>query len=63
MRTNQKWFELETSAATHTIDKIPVTAQIFAFEKALEMIFVLRVDCDAAMMRAKTLSKETLLFE
>ncbi len=50
---NQKWFGLETNA-THTIKKVPVTAQLFAFEKTRND-FVLQVDCDAMIGR---LSKE-----
>lgn len=50
---NQKWFGLETNA-THTTKKVPVTAQLYAFEKA-KNDFVLQVDCDAMIGR---LSKE-----
>ena len=50
---NQKWFELETKA-THTTEKVPVTAQLYAFEKAKNN-FILQVDCDAMIGR---LSKE-----
>jgi restriction endonuclease len=50
---NQKWFGIETNA-THTIEKVPVTAQLYAFEKA-KNDFVLQVDCDAMIGR---LSKE-----
>jgi len=50
---NKKWFELETNA-THTIKKVPVTAQLYAFEKA-KNDFILQVDCDAMIGR---LSKE-----
>lgn len=50
---NQKWFGIKTNA-THTIEKVPVTAQLFAFEKA-KNDFVLQVDCDAMIGR---LSKE-----
>jgi len=50
---NQKWFGLETEA-THTAEKVPVTAQLYAFEKA-KNDFVLQVDCDAMIGR---LSKE-----
>jgi len=50
---NQKWFGLETNV-THTTEKIPVTAQLYAFEKA-KNDFVLQVDCDAMIGR---LSKE-----
>jgi uncharacterized radical SAM superfamily Fe-S cluster-containing enzyme len=50
---NQKWFGLETNV-THTIKKVPVTAQLYAFEKA-KNDFVLQVDCDAMIGR---LSKE-----
>ncbi len=50
---NKKWFGLETNA-THTIKKVPVTAQLYAFEKA-KNDFILQVDCDAMIGR---LSKE-----
>jgi uncharacterized radical SAM superfamily Fe-S cluster-containing enzyme len=50
---NQKWFGLETNV-THKIKKVPVTAQLYAFEKA-KNDFVLQVDCDAMIGR---LSKE-----
>lgn len=50
---NQKWFELETNV-THTIEKVPVTAQLHAVEKA-KNDFILQVDCDAMIGR---LSKE-----
>lgn len=50
---NQKWFGLETEA-THTAEKVPVIAQLYAFEKA-KNDFVLQVDCDAMIGR---LSKE-----
>ncbi len=50
---NQKWFGLETNA-THTIKKVPIAAQLYAFEKA-KNDFVLQVDCDAMIGR---LSKE-----
>ena len=50
---NQKWFGLETNV-THTIKKVPVTAQLYAFEKAKNDL-VLQVDCDAMIGR---LSKE-----
>lgn len=46
---NKKWFGLDTNV-THTIKKIPVTAQLFAFEKA-KNDFVLQVDCDAMIGR------------
>lgn len=46
---NQKWFGLETNAS-HTIKKVPVTAQLYAFEKA-KNDFVLQVDCDAMIGR------------
>ena len=46
---NQKWFGLDTNA-THTIKKVPVTAQLYAFEKA-KNDFVLQVDCDAMIGR------------
>jgi uncharacterized radical SAM superfamily Fe-S cluster-containing enzyme len=46
---NQKWFGLETNA-THTIKKVPITAQLYAFEKA-KNDFVLQVDCDAMIGR------------
>lgn len=50
---NQKWFGIETNA-THTIKKVPVIAQLYAFEKA-KNDFILQVDCDAMIGR---LSKE-----
>lgn len=50
---NQKWFGLETNV-THTIKKVPVTAQLYAFESA-KNDFVLQVDCDEMIGR---LSKE-----
>lgn len=50
---NQKWLGRETNV-THTIKKVPVTAQLYAFEKA-KNDFVLQVDCDAMIGR---LSKE-----
>lgn len=50
---NQKWFGLKTNV-THTIKKVPVTAQLYAFEKAKNE-FVLQVDCDVMIGR---LSKE-----
>lgn len=50
---NQKWFGIKTNA-THTIEKVPVTAQLFVFEKAKNDL-VLQVDCDAMIGR---LSKE-----
>lgn len=46
---NQKWFGLETNA-THTIKKVPVTTQLYAFEKA-KNDFILQVDCDAMVGR------------
>jgi glycosyltransferase involved in cell wall biosynthesis len=50
---NQKWFGIETKA-THTIKKVPVTAQLYAFDKA-KNDFILQVDCDVMIGR---LSKE-----
>jgi len=50
---NQKWFGLSTNAS-HTTGKVPVTAQLYAFEKAKNDL-VLQVDCDAMIGR---LSKE-----
>jgi uncharacterized radical SAM superfamily Fe-S cluster-containing enzyme len=46
---NKKWFGLETKA-THTIKNIPVSPQLYAFEKA-KNDFVLQVDCDAMIGR------------
>jgi uncharacterized radical SAM superfamily Fe-S cluster-containing enzyme len=46
---NQKWFGLETNA-THTIKKVPVTSQLFAFEKT-KNDFVLQLDCDVMIGR------------
>ncbi|WP_272023597.1 glycosyltransferase [Olleya namhaensis] len=53
VRVNKKWFGIETSA-THTVKKVPVSAQIFAFESTISE-YVLQVDCDAMIGR---LSKE-----
>jgi len=50
---NKKWFGLETKAS-HTVKSVPVTAQLFGFEKAKNDL-VLQVDCDAMIGR---LSKE-----
>ena len=50
---NQKWFGIETNL-THSIQKVPVTAQLYAFEKTKNDL-VLQVDCDAMIGR---LSKE-----
>lgn len=50
---NQKWFGI-TTRASHTSQKVPVTAQLFAFETAKNDL-VLQVDCDAMIGR---LSKE-----
>jgi len=50
---NQKWFGLQTTT-THTIQKVPVSAQLYAFEKP-KNDYVLQVDCDAMIGR---LSKE-----
>lgn len=50
---NQKWFGIETPT-TNTIQKVPVTAQLYAFEKAKNDL-VLQLDCDAMIGR---LSKE-----
>lgn len=46
---NLKWFGLETGH-THSIKKVPVAAQLFAFEKARHD-FILQVDCDAMIGR------------
>lgn len=46
---NQKWFGLNTTT-THTIQKVPVTAQLYAFEKTKNDL-VLQVDCDAMIGR------------
>jgi len=48
-KINQKWFGLETEA-THTNQKVPVTAQLYAFEKA-KNDFVLQIDCDVMIGR------------
>jgi uncharacterized radical SAM superfamily Fe-S cluster-containing enzyme len=50
---NKKWFGLETNA-THTTKKVPVVAQLYAFEKT-KNDFVLQMDCDVMIGR---LSKE-----
>ena len=50
---NQKWFKIETKV-THTTEKVPVTSQLYSFEKAKNDL-VLQVDCDAMIGR---LSKE-----
>jgi len=50
---NKKWFGIETKV-THTTKKVPVTAQLYAFEKA-KNDYVLQIDCDAMIGR---LSKE-----
>jgi restriction endonuclease len=50
---NQKWFGIETNARIQ-LEKVPVTAQLYAFEKA-KNDSVLQVDCDAMIGR---LSKE-----
>ena len=50
---NQKWFGIATKA-THTVEKVPVTAQLYAFEKA-KNDYILQVDCDVMIGR---LSKE-----
>lgn len=46
---NQKWFAISTRQS-HTWNKIPVTAQLYAFEKSRNN-FVLQVDCDAMIGR------------
>jgi len=46
---NKNWFGLETNA-THTIKKIPVTGQLYAFEKTRND-FILQVDCDVMIGR------------
>lgn len=46
---NQKWFGIDTSA-THTIEKIPVSTQLYAFDKT-KNDFILQVDCDAIIGR------------
>lgn len=46
---NEKWFGLKTTA-THTIKKVPVTSQLFAFEQA-KNDFVLQMDCDVMIGR------------
>lgn len=50
---NKKWFNIETDA-THTVKKVPVSAQLYAFEKTISE-YVLQIDCDAMIGR---LSKE-----
>lgn len=49
---NREWSGLETNQ-THTIKKVPLTAQLFAFEKA-QCDYVLQVDCDAMIGRQST---------
>lgn len=46
---NQKWFGIETEA-THTTEKVPITAQLYAFEMAKNN-YVLQVDSDAMIGR------------
>ena len=46
---NQKWFGI-ASSVSHTTEKIPVTAQLYAFENAMNDL-VLQVDCDAIVGR------------
>lgn len=46
---NLKWFGLETGHA-HSIKKVPVASQLFAFEKA-KHDYILQVDCDAMIGR------------
>lgn len=46
---NKKWFGFKTNA-THTVKKVPVTGQLYAFEKA-KNDFVLQVDCDVMIGR------------
>ena len=48
-RVNQKWFQV-VSTATHTEKKVPVGAQLFAFEQA-KNDFVFQLDCDVMMGR------------
>lgn len=50
---NKRWFGLDTTA-THTSTKVPVVAQLFAFENAQNDL-ILQVDCDVMIGR---LSKE-----
>jgi Glycosyl transferase family 2/4Fe-4S single cluster domain len=50
---NQKWFGIPTFS-THTTNKIPVTAQLFAFEQARND-YILQMDCDVMVGR---ISKE-----
>jgi len=49
LRTNKKWFGLETEA-THTLEGVPVTAQLYAFE-ATRNDLVLQMDCDVMIGR------------
>ncbi len=48
-KTNYKWFNLKTNY-THTYNNIPVTAQIFAFEK-VKGDYILQVDSDVLIGR------------
>ncbi len=46
---NKKWFAV-ASNATHTVKKVPVSAQLYAFETAINE-YVLQIDCDAIIGR------------
>ncbi|MDX1909828.1 MAG: glycosyltransferase [Bacteroidia bacterium] len=46
---NRRWFGLDTSLS-HTVQKVPVAAQLYAFEQAA-CDLILQVDCDAMIGR------------
>jgi len=46
---NRKWFGIKTKA-THTAKKVPVTAQLYAFEK-VKNDYILQIDCDVMIGR------------
>lgn len=48
-RTNLKWFQLQTDK-THSISKVPVTYQLFAFDQA-KNDYILQVDSDVMIGR------------
>ncbi|WP_416438852.1 glycosyltransferase [Phnomibacter sp. MR] len=47
---NKAWFGLDTNHS-HTIHKVPVAAQLFAFEQA-QCDFILQMDCDVLIGRS-----------
>lgn len=49
LHINKKWFGIKTEA-THTVEGIPVTAQLYAFEVAQNDL-VLQMDCDVMIGR------------